>query len=54
MRPAGLHLLLEAAAHASTVSGRPELPAAIGELATARETSKLTGAARRLVSLSAP
>jgi hypothetical protein len=50
-KPAGLHLLLELAATASTVSGMPELPAPIAALARSKGTSKLAEAARRLARL---
>jgi len=50
-KPAGLHLLLELAAQASTVSGMPELPAPVAALARSKGTSKLAEAARRLARL---
>ena len=50
-KPAGLHLLLELAAHASTTSGPPELPAGVAALARGKGTSKLAEAARRLTRL---
>jgi hypothetical protein len=50
-KPAGLHLLLELAAHAGTVSGIPELPAPVAALARSKGTSKLPEAARRLTRL---
>jgi len=46
-----LHLLLETAAQASTVSGTPELPAPVAALARSQATSKLAEAARRLTRL---
>jgi Family of unknown function (DUF6493) len=46
-RPAGLHLLLEVAVQASAISGVPELPGSVTDLA-ARGGSKLAEAARRL------
>ena len=50
-KPAGLHLLLELAAQASTVSGLPELPAPVAALTRSKGTSKLAEAARRLTRL---
>jgi hypothetical protein len=50
-KPAGLHLLLELAAQASTVSGLPELPAPVAALARSKGTSSLAEAARRLTRL---
>jgi hypothetical protein len=50
-KPAGLHLLLELAARASTTSGMPELPAPVAALARSTATSKLAEAARRLIRL---
>jgi hypothetical protein len=47
-KPAGLHLLLELAAQASTVSGMPELPAPVTALARSKGRAKLAEAARRL------
>jgi hypothetical protein len=50
-KPAGLHLLLELAAQASTTSQMPELPAPVAALAAGKGTSKLAEAARRLTRL---
>jgi hypothetical protein len=50
-KPAGLHLLLELAARASTMSGMPELPTPVAALARSKGTSKLAEAARRLTRL---
>lgn len=47
-KPAGLHLLLELAALASTISAMPELPVPVAALARSRGKSKLAEAARRL------
>ena len=50
-KPPGLHLLLELAARASTITGIPELPAPVAALARSKGTSKLAEAARRLTRL---
>lgn len=47
-RPPGLHLLLELAARAGTMSAMPEMPAPVAALARSKEKSKLAEAARRL------
>jgi hypothetical protein len=50
-RPAALHLLLEVAAQAAALSGMPELPAALADLAHGKARTKLADAARRLAAL---
>lgn len=51
-KPAGLHLLLEAAANAGAIAGLPAPPSPITDVASGKSRTKLAEAARRLVALS--
>jgi uncharacterized protein DUF6493 len=50
-KPTALHLLLEMAAQAGAVSGVPQLPAPLADLAQGKDRTKLAEAARRLTAL---
>jgi hypothetical protein len=50
-RPTALHLLLEMAAQAGAVSGVPQLPTPLADLARGKGRTKLAEAARRLAAL---